>query len=127
MPPTSTRGSQMSPVCQAGRRVCVCVCAHVAGSVPGTVCLRGQGQAGLQKGPCFGSRTFPLRGPALTMLDPQKCLGSFFRFGARPSKCGLCLLAGFQGWREVIKHWHSTWEDWTPGPLPPHSVMVLGL
>lgn len=85
---------QTSPVCWMDRSececVCVCVCAHarVPGSVPGTVHLRGQGQAGLQREGALlwlnnlrpSWACLAHAGPTLPMLGLPKCLGSLSRF-----------------------------------------------
>lgn len=65
-PPTSVGALRRHPCARwAEASVIVCACVCVPASLSGTVRLRGQGQAGLQReGPCCGSRTLPLLGPA---------------------------------------------------------------
>lgn len=88
---------QTSPVCQMDRSECECVCtcarARVLGSVPGTVHLRGQGQAGL---------AVDGGGPAMVQ-EPSPSLGL-------PCPCWACQSA-----------WEAR-PDSEPGPSRPASV-----
>lgn len=88
MPPASAgalRPHRCARQTEASVIVCVCVCARARICVWDCACSWGQGQAGLQReGPCCGSRTSPLLGPAVPASGLPKCLRSLPRLSPAP-------------------------------------------